>query len=377
MTERIPAEVFPPGEFIREELEARGWNQNDLAEILGSYPRLVSEIITGKRAITPETAKKLAAAFGTSAQLWMNLESTYRLWRVRSQEGAIARRARLFERAPVKEMAKRLWIEYSQNAEVLEKALLDFFEITSIEEEPQFWSFAARTSLSYRSVTSSQRAWLFRARRLARAVSVGRFSEALLKEAMARFRQLLPNPEDTRHVPRIMAEAGVRFVVLEPLPQSRIDGACFWLDERSPVIIVSLRYDRIDGFWHTLLHECGHVLRDDGLNENAPLDTDLLGDGSEAEKPENEQEVDAFAAESLIAREELDDFITRIGPLYSKRAIKGFANRIGVHPGIVVGQLQHRREISYAHSRDLLVRVRHIITGSALTDGWGHFPSGV
>ncbi len=64
--ERTPAEVFPPGEFIRGgAIEARGWSQVELAEILGRPPRLVSELIAGKRAITPETAKALGEAFNT------------------------------------------------------------------------------------------------------------------------------------------------------------------------------------------------------------------------------------------------------------------------------------------------------------------------
>ncbi len=82
MTDRVPAEVFPPGEFIKEEIEARNWTQNDLAQILDLSPRLVSEIIAGKRAITPNTAKRLADAFGTSAQLWMNLDRTYQQGKV-------------------------------------------------------------------------------------------------------------------------------------------------------------------------------------------------------------------------------------------------------------------------------------------------------
>ena len=87
-TQRIPAEVFPPGEFIREEIEERGWTQEDLAEISGRSLRLVNEIIMGKRGITPETANGLAAAFGTSAQFWMNLESMYRLSQVRTTQKA-------------------------------------------------------------------------------------------------------------------------------------------------------------------------------------------------------------------------------------------------------------------------------------------------
>ena len=77
---RPPAEVFPPGELLAEELEARGWTQTDLADILGRPHRLVNEIIAGKRRITPETAMGLAAALGTTAALWLNLESAYQLW---------------------------------------------------------------------------------------------------------------------------------------------------------------------------------------------------------------------------------------------------------------------------------------------------------
>jgi HTH-type transcriptional regulator/antitoxin HigA len=78
MEDRMPAEVFPPGDFLKEELEARGWTQNDLADILDWPARLVSEIIDGQRRISPETALDLARAFGTSAEYWLNLESAYR-----------------------------------------------------------------------------------------------------------------------------------------------------------------------------------------------------------------------------------------------------------------------------------------------------------
>src|SRR5688572_17334309 len=104
------AEVFPPGEFIKDELEARAWSQADLAEIIGKSVRLVSEIVTAKRSVTPETAKVLAGAFGTSAEFWLNLESQYRLSRSAPADDAVSRRARLFEKAPVAEMVKRGWI---------------------------------------------------------------------------------------------------------------------------------------------------------------------------------------------------------------------------------------------------------------------------
>ncbi len=376
MNERVPAEVFPPGDFIKEELEARGWTQTDLAEILGRPFRLVNEIIAGKRSITPETAKGLGDAFGTGAQFWMNLESSYQLSQVKNQDSVVARRAKLYTKAPLKEMIKRQWIEPSNSVEVLEKRTLDFFDLKSLDEELEFWPHAARTSTSYTEVTPAQWTWLFRARHLAKAVQAKPFTVSLLEEGLERLRLLLQSAEEVRHVPRILAESGIRFVVLEPLPQTRIDGVCFWLDEKSPVITLSLRYDRIDWFWFTLLHELGHVKNRDGLKEQGQLDTDLVGEHAlpTDQKPESEQRTDHFAADFLIPQKEMDNFIARIRPLYSKQRIGGFAARLKRHPGIVVGQLQRRSEITYAHNREMLSKVREIVTSSALTDGWGHFP---
>jgi HTH-type transcriptional regulator / antitoxin HigA len=376
MSERIPAEVFPPGEFIKEELEARGWTQADLAEILGRPPRLVSEIVGGKRTISPETAKGLGDAFGTGAQFWMNLESTYQLARVKDQDDVVARRARLYSKAPVKEMIKRRWIEPSNSVDVLEKQIVDFFELTSLDEEIQSCMHAARKSTSYMEVTPTLCAWFFRAKKLARAVQARHFTPRLLEEGLEQLRLFLQSPEEVRHVPRVLAESGVRFVVLEPLPQTRIDGVCFWLDETSPVVALSFRYDRIDWFWFTLLHELEHVKNGDGLEGQAHLDVDLVGEHAlpTDEKPESEQQADRFAAHFLIPEGQVEDFVARVRPLYSKQKILGFAARLNIHPGIVVGQLQRRKEISYAHNRDLLVKVREHVTSSALAEGWGHFP---
>jgi HTH-type transcriptional regulator/antitoxin HigA len=375
MSERIPAEVFPPGEFIKEELEARGWTQTDLAEILGRPQRLVSEIINGKRAISPETAKGLGEAFGTGAQFWMNLESAYQLARVKDQDDVVARRANLYSKVPVKEMLKRRWIEPSNSVDVLEKQIVDFFELTRLDDEIRFCA-AARQSTSYKDVTPMQCAWLFRAKKLARAVQVKRFTPQLLDEGLERLRALLPNPEDVRHVPHILAEAGIRFVVLEPLPQTRIDGVCFWLDDISPVVALSFRYDRIDWFWFALFHELKHVKNGDGREREPQLDIDLVGEQAlpTEGKSEAEQQADRFAAQFLIPEGQLENFIARVRPLYSKQGILGFAARLKIHPGIVVGQLQRRDEIKYAHSRDMLLKIREHVISSALTEGWGHFP---
>lgn len=365
------AVAVPPGDILKEELEARGWSQVAFAEILGMSPRLVSEIISAKRAITPATAKAIGAAFGTSAQVWLNLEAAYQLDKTGHDDAAVSRRARLYQLAPIKEMIRRHWLEPSDDVEALERQLLDFFGMDSLDREPEFQGYAARATGPH---NSARRAWLFRARRLAPAVQVkAKFSDARWAETATKLRGLVHAPQESRHVPRILSNAGIRVLLLEPLPHTKTDGVCFWLnnDERLPVIVVSLRYNRIDWFWHTLMHEMVHVKSRHGLRGPVHIDIDILQQTEEQEKA-----VNASAANILVDRAELDNFIARVAPLYSKEKIRGFAARLRVHPGIVVGQLQHRGPaaggLPWSHSREMLVPVRQYIAGSALTDGWGH-----
>jgi HTH-type transcriptional regulator/antitoxin HigA len=69
-----------PGEIIRDELNARGWTQRDLADIMRYPVHIVNEIIRAEKEITVKTAIELAAAFGTSIDYWLNLERNYRIW---------------------------------------------------------------------------------------------------------------------------------------------------------------------------------------------------------------------------------------------------------------------------------------------------------
>ena len=230
----------------------------------------------------------------------------------------------------------------------------------------------ARKSTAYVETTPAQLAWVYRAKKLAHTMTAGPGSVSKLSHVVSQLQSLLRDPREIVEVPRILAEAGVRFLVVEPLPRTRIDGVCFWLDDQSPVIALSIRFDRIDYFWHTLMHELGHVKNQDGKAFVA-LDVDLDGVNSsdEDDRPSFEIDADRFAVESLVPREELASFVARVHPFYSKAKIHDFAARIGVAPGIVVGQLQYRGYMSYSNNREMLTKVREIITQSALTDGWG------
>ena len=363
--------IAHPGESLRIQLAERGWTQNDLATIMGRPERLVTEIVTGKRSITPETAVELGAALGTTAQGWMDQQFAYHLSKVSKVDiPKVSRRARLFALGPVNDMIKRGWLEPSRDISVLEQRFLQFVDADNLDVAPTFYAHSFRKSTPYHTDTPAQTLWLFRVRQLAGLVTAAKYSARRYEEIVAGLRKLVPSPEEVRHVPRLLAEAGVRLVVVEPLKGTRIDGVCFWMAEGAPVVAISMRYSRIDYFWHTLMHELAHLKNEDGLANNY-ANIDVEGDDGDSALV-HEQEADRIATETLVPSDALENFINRLAPLYSVKAIRGFAATTGTHAGIVVGQLQHRGEIPYSKYRQLLVPVRDIVVQAALTDGWGH-----
>lgn len=366
MNDRITAESFPPGHFIKMALDRRGWSQGDLAEITGKTAAAISELINGRRALTPEMAVFLGEAFNTSADVWMNLESAYRLSQVKTPNGTspVRQRAQLYAKVPpLKDMIKRNWIEASDDPEVLTDRILRFYERDNLEQDFTF-QYAARKSGPYDEDRPELVAWLVRARQLARTLTVSKPWKSInMRPLINELKDLMARPEETRHVPGIAAHYGIRLVIVEPISRSKVDGACFWLSEEDPVVALSLRFDRIDNFWFTLLHEIAHVGRHDGS-----VDLDIQDPGSD--KAPQEKAADEFAANTLVPRDQLLDFKNRNSPLYTRRLVRAFAARLTVHPGIVVGQI-HRLEGDYRYFREMLVGVRENIVPSTLTDGWG------
>ena len=372
MNDRRPAEVFPPGEFIRDELEERRWTQSDLAKIMGRPVPVINLIISGKKSVTPDTAVELASAFGTSAEFWLNLETAFQLSKtnVENQE-TIRERAKLFESAPVKDLERRGWIKQTRKIVELQDELSQFFSVPEVKKLNEL-RVAASSTVEQGVLTPEQLAWCVRGLQLARSVPAKKFTHGSFEAGISKLRSLADFPENVRYVPKCLGEMGIRFVVIEHLPKSKIDGATLWLgsDWSKPVVALSLRYDRIDSFWHTLFHELSHVKHKDSY----VLDVDLVGADrclsseavSEIETRANEE-----AADMLIPKEKLHSFILRTRPFYYTDKINQFANLLKIHPGIIAGQLQFKNEIKWAANRAMLVKVRDILIASALTDGWG------
>src|SRR5262249_46467285 len=125
--------------------------------------------------------------------------------------------------------------------------------------------------------TGAQLVWINRVRQIASEMMVGRYTQLSGRSAIRKCSELLLAASEVRKVPRILSESGIRFVVVESLSSARIDGVCFWLDDQSPVIGMSLRFDRIDNFWFVLRHELEHLIQNHG-RYTVIVDAELEGD---------------------------------------------------------------------------------------------------
>lgn len=369
-----------PGQLIQALLDAKGWHQRTLAIVLGVEETGVSKLIGGKKPLSADQALVLQDLFQVPAERLMALQQSYDLAKARitaQPDPNRTNRAHLFGGLPISEMTKRGWlpgISDVRDVENVEKALAKYFGVTNPYEIEILPHAAKKTAVSV-DATPVQIAWLYRVKQIAEEILVGKFSIEAARNVVSKLSALLLSREEIRKVPRILAESGIRFIIVESLPSAKIDGVCFWLNEKSPVIGMSLRFDRIDNFWFVLRHELEHILQGHG-QAVAMLDAELEGDraGTGSEIAEEERIANAAAANFCVPSKSLKAFIDRKAPYFAEQDILGFAALLKIHPGLVAGQLRHatdRHDLFHKH----LVKIRSVIAPNSAVDGWGNiFP---
>jgi HTH-type transcriptional regulator/antitoxin HigA len=371
----VNGDPLTPGQLVNDLLEERGWSQRVLAVILGVEETIVNKIVSGKRPVDAPMAIVLGEAFGVEPERFLGLQQAYDLALARlvvRPDPGRQTRVQIFNALPIAEMIKRGWlcVENIKDIPAVERALSSFFGVESFDEIEVLPHAAKKTNVGS-NVTPAQLAWLYRVKQLAMDKLTPRYSPAGVERAINEIQQLVWSASEARKVPRILAENGIRFVIVESLKSAKIDGVCFWLNDMAPVVGMSLRHDRIDNFYFVLRHELEHVRRRHGravVAMDAELDGERAGTGDGV--PEEERVANEAASDFCVPRKKMDKFVSVKYPSYHERDIIGFANTLRIHPGIVAGQLQHRTG-RYDLFRNHLVKIRSIVTADAAHDGWG------
>ena len=327
----VQREFDDPIQAIKFYMDARGLTQRDLVPLIGNRSK-VSEVLAGTRGLTMPMARALHRHLGIPADVLLKEPV------VQTGECNIELDWRQF---PLRQMAKRGWIENRSNLQENAKELVT--ELMQRAGHTQVASALFRKNDQNRANAKTDpyalNAWCWRV--LAQA------NEKTLPQRyrrpdntmglMNQVARLSPATDGPLRAVEFLAEHGIAVEILRHLPRTHLDGAAMKSAAGFPVIGLTLRYDRIDHFWYTLLHEISHAI--DHLDDNRNSFFDDFGIESVDNK---EQDADEKASESLIPR---DDWLASgISQNPSPMAVMALAHEVGVHPAIVAGRARHERQ---------------------------------
>ena len=326
----FPIDLPDPIEAIKFRLEQLGKTKRDLKPILGRDSR-VSEVMSGKRRLTLSMVKAVHEHLGVPYDVLMSDS-------VKSTPDDIETR-----KYPISELRKNGWLG-------------KFNDPDSSDEEGLAWMFARgqasectlhllrENSSAYRNAKTNNcalHAWCLHVRGLALETAVespyrqGSISLELLKQ-LAPLSALNDGP---RLAVEFLSQRGVRVVFAKHLRNTYLDGAAMLLSDGSPVVALTLRYDRLDNFWYALMHELTHV----GRHLHKDTCRLLFDDFDLVDKTDKvEQEADEWANESLCPPRCLE----ALGDLHavSTTDIRELAGKLNVNVAVVAGRVRFLTE---------------------------------
>ena len=240
-------------------------------------------------------------------------------------------------RLPLKDMTNFGWLAAVPHSSDRVETCLSFFGVNSVREwETTYESLhkhtAFRTSSSFESRPEAVAAWLRQGERQGTREDCGPWNRAGFKASLSEIRRLTKIKDPGTFLPKLQRHCAIHGVVVSVLraPEGcRASGATRFLPTGRAQVLLSFRYLTDDHFWFTFFHEVGHLV----LHHNQPLFLEGIRD----ESSEQETQANEFASCILVPDEHA---LLNLQPTW--RNVMRFAAKVGVSPGIVVGQLQYR-----------------------------------
>lgn len=256
----LPSVAIAPGETVRENMRFLGMNQRELAIRLQITQKHLSNIINAKAPITYETALRLEAVIGASAQFWLNLESNYQLQRARiTGDENLESDLALIDQIPYVTMSDNGWVPVSSDIKERVYHCRRFFGVASLGAVKPTYAVAFKNQVPISEY--GVLAWLRKAEIEGLHIEVEPFSKRKLKALIPTF-QVLVEEEPTAisfKLSALCASCGIAFVLIDPLPNTDLWGATLW---RNHTAIVALRNKEVgtDTFWRTFFAAVARLL---------------------------------------------------------------------------------------------------------------------
>lgn len=357
-----PDWASPPGESILDLAEERGWTQVELARRLGYTEKHISQLINGKVALTVDAAQRLERVLGSTLDFWLALEANYRKHTARIEaEATHAGWVSWLDELPLKEMMgcgaiPKVTLN-AKNKPGLVDACLRFFGVAAPEDWRAHYGgmqVAFRRTRPDQSDVGAIAAWLRLGEQQAEKSDGPAYDAHRFEQALHAIRRLSVNDSAVflPQMQRLLHEAGVTLVLVPALPRARVSGVARWLTPTRPMIQLSLYGKSNDKFWFSFFHEAAHLLLHASSKEDKK--SIFLDDPNAAHTHDPmEHEANTWAGNWLIP----DAHAHRLHGLRSRLAVSTFAHELGIHPGIVVGRLQHDGLVAPSWMNDMKQRV--------------------
>jgi HTH-type transcriptional regulator/antitoxin HigA len=332
-----------PGDTLSALLSRREMTPDMLAECMGRDASMVHGLLSGSTAIDKSIAGMLSKCVGGSPSFWITRQSQFEQDLNRAAESISIDKGKSWLRTlPIKEMSASGWIPASKGIRDTIRTSLAYFDVTDPDEWRERYTefqnlFRFRTSPGFETKLGALAAWLRQAEIWASARTCAAWDAGTLRLRLDDMRALTKATNLDYFIPRLRAlcaEVGIAIVFLRAPAGCRTSGATRFLSPTKAMIVLSFRYLSDDQFWFSFFHEIAHLLLH-GIGAT-------FIDGEAAEPSQKEAEANALSAGVLIPADRQDELMT----LRSRfRDVIRFAVSVGVSPGIVVGQMQHRKLI--------------------------------
>lgn len=351
--EYLPNYAVPPGDTLAEVLDERGMSQTELARRTDLSPKHISRVVNGHVQISTDVAIRLERATDVPARLWLSLEATYQEHLARLDESALADDLPLLDELPISAMVKLgiLTKRLGQHDRLREVLMyLGVANRNAWLKTLESLEASFRMSKAHRCDPAAVAVWLRMGEIEAAEIDCAPWDPSKFKEVLKQARGLTQASDPVVWQPKLVelcASAGIAFVAIPEVAGARTNGAARWLTPKKGLIQLSVRGRWSDIFWFSFFHEASHILD----QTKRPI----FLSGKNKDSPE-EQKADQFAQAFLIP----PDRAHELHQLGSAADVRAFASSVGIHPGIVVGRLQHERIWDYSRGHSLRSKLQFV-----------------